>query len=201
MPTDKNGSALYLLEAKKIDSTLYSIKIYYTDKEILMEGKASDSQGQHLMGASIWYYKNGTIQAEGNYNNGQKTGSWKRYNPDGSSKPDRHYSDVNMSNIVFNSALKMPRANTDQNSFEEYIVASVIKERAFEIVELSPVSIQLVISKMGRVQEANFDDRLSNHNMHVLDQIIKSIPSWRPGSNGTQNINVRVNYKIEFPKG
>lgn len=195
-----DDDALYLLESIPIDSTQYTIKIYYADKQLLMLGKASDKSGQQLNGRSTWYYKNGSIQAEGNYNNGQKSGVWKRYNPDGSAKPDRYYSDVNMSNIVFNSALKMPKANTEFDSFENYIVDRVMKERAFEIVALSPIAIQMVISKMGRVQEIRFDDRLSNHNMSILDQIIKDIPSWKPGSNGTQNINVRVDFTIEFPK-
>jgi len=199
-PADKNETALYFLESKLIDSTNFSIKIFYSDMQLLMTGYATDNTGQQLTGASAWYYKNGSLQAEGDYTNGQKTGTWKRYNVDGSPKADRHYSDVNMNNIIFNSALKMPKANGDFENFESFIIDEVIKDRAFDIVALSPIKIQFVVSKIGRVQDIKFDDRLSNHEMSVLDEIIKRIPSWRPGSNGTQNINVRVNYSIEFPK-
>ena len=32
----------------------------------------------------------------------------------------------------------------------------------------------------------------------VHDDIIKQIPSWRAGSNGTQTLNVKVDYAVNF---
>ena len=163
-----------------------------------MTGKSLDSLGQQLNGFSQWYYKNGNLQAAGNYKAAQKQGTWKRYNEDGSKKSDRHYSDVNMTNIVFNSALYMPKpAGIDQN-FEDFVKDKVIEEQAMDIVSLSPIAIQMLIANDGTLREIKYDDRLSVQEMSVLNEIIKQIPSWSPGNNGSQNLNVRVNYLLKF---
>ena len=173
----KNGeNAIYHLEYQASDSGVYSVKIYYSDDHLLMTGFSLDSLGQQLNGSSKWYYKNGQLQAQGTYKFSQKLGVWERYNEDGSRKPDRHYSDVNMNTIVFNSALVMPKPKVNDLNFEEYIIQSVMEERAFDIVSYSPIAIQLLIGNDGSVQETKYDDRLTMDEMETLAQIIKKIP-------------------------
>ncbi len=198
-PIKKGEIPIYNLEYQVGDSGIYIVKIYYSDDHLLMSGFSLDSLGQQLNGESTWYYKNGQLQAQGSYKCSQKLGVWKRYNEDGSRKPDRHYSNVNMNTIVFNSALVMPKPKVDSLNFEEYIIKNVIAERAFDIVSYSPVAIQLLIGNDGSVRETKYDDRLTMDEMETLAQMIKKIPSWSPGSNGTQNLNVRVNYLVKFP--
>lgn len=198
-PIKKGESAIYNLEYQAGDSGLYNVKIYYSDDHLLMSGTSLDSLGQQLNGESTWYYKNGQLQANGSYKCSQKIGVWKRYNEDGSKKPDRHYSDVNMKTIVFNSALIMPKPKVENSNFEEYVIQNIMDDHAFDIVAYSPVAIQLLIGLDGSVQETKYDDRLTMDEMETLARIIKKIPSWSPGSNGTQNLNVRVNYLVKFP--
>jgi hypothetical protein len=197
-PLKNSEEAIYNLQYQWNDSGYFDVKIFYSDQHLLMTGRSLDSLGQQLNGYSKWYYKNGNLQAEGNYKSAQKQGTWKRYNEDGSKKSDRHYSDVSMNNIVFNSALYMPKPiGVDQN-FEDFVKAKVIEEQAMDIVSLSPVAIQMLIANDGSLREIKYDDRLSIQEMTVLDEIIKQIPSWSPGSNGSQNLNVQVNYLLKF---
>lgn len=163
-----------------------------------MIGNSIDSLGQRLDGICTYYFENGNIQSEGSYSNGRKSGSWKRFTSDGSQKSDRLYSDVSMETVIFNSALIMPKPKVYQHDFEKFVKEILIKEAEIEIIELSPIGIQLVIDRNGKITERLFDDRLSLKNMNTIDEIIKAIPSWEAGSTGSQKINVRVNYSLDF---
>jgi antitoxin component YwqK of YwqJK toxin-antitoxin module len=194
-----NSKPSYFISFEKLDEIRYDIVFYYSSKRILMKGKSLDSLGQRLDGTCLYYYENGSIQSEGVYKNGRKSGVWKRFNVDGSSKTDRVYSDLSMETIVFNSARFMPKPNVLNNDFEKYVRVQ-LSNNIDEFISLSPIAIQLVVDIKGIVTESLFDDRLSLENMRILNGIIKSIPSWEPGSTGTQKINVRVNYSIDFSK-
>ena len=198
VPIDKGETAIYYLTSTQNDNGLYSVILYYIDMQILMRGNSIDKLGQELDGESVWFYKNGSIQSEGLYKNGQKQGTWKRYNEDGSVKSDRHYSEVSMDNIVFNSALYMPKPQVESQNFNAYINSMIKKDRLFDLYALSPIAIQVVITNEGVVSDKKYDDRLSMDDMKVLDDYISAIPSWKPGSNGTQEINVRVNYSVKL---
>jgi len=197
-PCKKGETPVYFLSADYAEEGHYIIKLYYADDKPLMVGTALDSLGQLLDGKSTWFYKNGNIQAEGEYKSGQKQGTWKRFNDDGSPKTDRHYSEVSMDNIVFNSALYMPKPQVESQNFEEYIRSNIKEERQFELLAYSPIIIQLLITNEGDVTDRKYDDRLSMEEMEIIDQYISKIPSWKPGSNGTQNINVRVTYSVDL---
>lgn len=197
-PIKKGETPIYYLNYQNTDKGYFIVKLYYSDNQLLMQGNSLDSLAQQLDGLSVWYYKNGNIQAEGEYKNGQKQGTWKRYNEDGSPKPDRHYSEVSMNNIVFNSALYMPRPQVKENSFEAYIKEKVKEYHQFELIEFSPIAIQLIITNEGIVTDRKYDDRLSMDQMKTLDNYLNEIPSWKAGSNGTQKINVRVTYSVDL---
>jgi antitoxin component YwqK of YwqJK toxin-antitoxin module len=42
-------------------------------------------------GLFVFYFPNGTIESEGIYEYGFKSGAWKRFEANGSQKPDRYY--------------------------------------------------------------------------------------------------------------
>lgn len=197
-PIDNKSEAIYFLDFEKSDTGNFVIHIYYSSMKLLMNGNSIDSLGQRLDGLCTFYYETGKVQSEGIYIKGRKSGAWKRYNQDGSPKSDRIYSDINMETIIFNSALIMPKPNCSADGFEEFIKTRLIIENALEIIELSPIAIQLVINVNGEVAERMFDERLSLEKMKIIDSIIRQIPSWEAGYTGTQKINVRVNYSIDF---
>ena len=197
-PIENEEEAVYMLESKSSDSALYDVKIFYADMTPLMDGKALDEEGKKLSGNSVWYYKNGQVQSEGAYNDGKKTGTWKRYNEDGSQKSDRVYSDLSMETMVFSSALYMPKPQVDERDLVNYLKKEITREKGFDIISLEQFDIELVISRTGQLQEAKYDDKLSQEQMQRISSLIEVIPHWKPGSNGSQNINVRCRYTVDF---
>jgi len=163
-----------------------------------MKGSALDDAGSMLNGWSQWYYENGLIESEGFYENGAKIGIWKRYNSDGEPKPDKMYSNVTMNNIIFNSARVMPKPPKQIPDINTYIKEKLIQERAFSIIEMSPIKSQFIVFRNGTIGEIIIDERLSQNQHILLKEIIKKMPAWEPGSNGTQTINVRFELTVEF---
>ena len=163
-----------------------------------MNGSAMDKEGIRLNGWSQWYHINGLIESEGFYENGAKIGVWKRYKTNGEPKADKMYSNVNMNNIIFNSARVMPKPAEQIPDLNTYISEKLIQERAFDIIELSPIKTQFIIFRNGSIGEIKIDDKLSQNQYQIIKQIIEYMPAWIPGSNGTQTINVRLELNIEL---
>ena len=196
-PTDDKKTANYYLISEKISDSDFSIVIYRMNQTLLMKGNSTDSYGTKLYGLGKWYHENGNIESEGYYEEGSKIGSWKRFDKEGNSRGDRLYSDVNMSNFIFNSALLMPKPPPDIQSYSSYIISKLIEKQAFDIIELMPLNSQFVVYIDGHINEIKLDDNLSNNQHFLLKEIIESIKPWTPGSNGTQNINVRIDLLIK----
>ena len=87
--TENKQDASYYLISERIDTTEFLVGIYRMDKTLLMTGNSIDSRGIRLNGLAKWYHGNGNLESEGYYNNGTKTGVWKRYDKEGNARPDR----------------------------------------------------------------------------------------------------------------
>jgi hypothetical protein len=87
-----NSSAPYKLELKKIAGDTYSGMV--TDYL-----GAIKSKGTYIMvakkyledGHFTYYYQNGQIESEGEFDRGVKVGSWKRFDQNGKRKADKYY--------------------------------------------------------------------------------------------------------------
>ena len=70
------------------------IKVYYKRLERLMESflaEPSDPHGKVLNGHFRYFDESGTLRAEGDYVNGQKFGTWTRFDDRGASLPAKEY--------------------------------------------------------------------------------------------------------------
>jgi hypothetical protein len=194
---DDKNNALYYLISEKEDSSRFKINIYRINKTLLMMGYASDYRGVRLNGGVKWYHENGSIESEGNYKNGSKTGTWKRYNKDGTTRPERVYSEVNMDNFIFNSALKMPKPEDQMIDLNSYFKEKLMQQQATDIIVLMPINTEFVVFRDGHLGEIKIDDKLSVNQHQLLKNIFESMPLWIPGSNGTQTINVRISVVLD----
>lgn len=165
---------------------------------LLMKGTAMDEAGIQLHGWSQWFHQNGLVESEGFYENGVKIGVWKRYNTNGEPKPEKMYSNVNMNNIIFNSARVMPKPSKQIRDLNTYIKEKLTHEQAFDIIASSPIKVQFIVFRDGSIGELKIDEKLTQNQHQLLKQIIENMPVWIPGSNGTQTINVRMDIKLEL---
>lgn len=196
--TSSKQYARYYQIIQQSDSSVYIMKYYRLNNTLLMKGDAIDDGGIKLHGFSQWYHENGLIESEGFYKNGAKVGIWKRYSNNGVSKSDKMYSSVNMENIIFNSALVMPKPGNQLSDFDAYLNQKLIQKQAFDIIALSPIKLQFIVFRDGSIKEIKVDEKLSQNQQQLLGKIIKDMPAWNAGSNGTQTINVRLDLNIDL---
>ncbi len=89
-PCASKKEALYLREITPV-SNGYLLRVVKTDGRVLMTGGSTDPHGKVLNGHFRYYDESGTLRAEGDYVNGQKIGTWTRFDDRGAALPAKEY--------------------------------------------------------------------------------------------------------------
>ena len=69
----------------------FSVEVFYLSGNIKMRGTYLDPKLQTEEGFFQYFYQDGSIESQGNYVKGQKTGTWQRFQADGTRKIDHYY--------------------------------------------------------------------------------------------------------------
>jgi hypothetical protein len=87
-----DSSAVYIRTVEPINDDNFAAKVTTLDGQLKMKGQYV-LQGQDLIenGTFTYYFTNGNIESEGQYDMGLKSGAWKRFTRDGNQRPDRFY--------------------------------------------------------------------------------------------------------------
>ncbi len=87
-----NSNAPYQLELKKIAGDTYSGLVTDYIGAIKSKGTYILVAKKYLEdGHFTYYYQNGQIESEGEFDRGVKVGSWKRFDQNGKRKSDKYY--------------------------------------------------------------------------------------------------------------
>jgi hypothetical protein len=89
-PCASKKEALYLREVTPV-SNGYLLRVVKADGRVMMTGASSDPHGKVLNGHFRYYDEGGTLRAEGDYVNGQKIGTWTRFDDRGAELPAKEY--------------------------------------------------------------------------------------------------------------
>lgn len=69
----------------------FSVEVFYLSGNIKMRGTYLDRSLHTEDGFFQFFYQDGSIESQGNYVKGQKTGTWQRFQADGTPKKDHYY--------------------------------------------------------------------------------------------------------------
>ena len=84
--------ATYQLRLTPIDETKYKGVVYDGMENLKVEGQYVERNGRYIEdGYFKYYFPNGSLESEGEYQAGVKVGYWKRFDFMGNQKPDRYY--------------------------------------------------------------------------------------------------------------
>lgn len=89
-PCASRKEALYLREITPVANG-YLLRVVKADGRVMMTGGSSDPFGKVLNGHFRYYDESGTLRAEGDHVNGQKFGTWTRFDDRGASLPAKEY--------------------------------------------------------------------------------------------------------------
>lgn len=93
-----NQPAKYSMTSVENDG-LYEVTINYLDQSLKCTGTYLDPEYTIRHGEFTFYYQNGTKESQGEYDNGIKTGTWKRWHWTGEARADRFYPGISPDEI------------------------------------------------------------------------------------------------------
>jgi antitoxin component YwqK of YwqJK toxin-antitoxin module len=92
MQTASQGQSTYRLKLTPLDDVKYSGLVYDGMENLKLEGQYIERNGRYIEdGHFKYFFPNGSIESEGEYQAGVKVGHWKRFDFQGNRKPDRYY--------------------------------------------------------------------------------------------------------------
>jgi hypothetical protein len=92
MQTASETGAAYRLQLTPIDETKYKGTVYDGMENLKVEGQYVERNGRYIEdGYFKYFFPNGSVESEGEYQAGVKIGHWKRFDFMGNRKPDRYY--------------------------------------------------------------------------------------------------------------
>ncbi len=88
-----SNEAKYTRELTVNNDSTCIVTVKYLTGVMMMIGSYTDLSLEVENGDFYYYYSNGNPESEGRFKQGIKVGVWKRWNFDGTKKPDRYYPD------------------------------------------------------------------------------------------------------------
>lgn len=92
MQTAAETGSTYRLQLTPLDDTKYKGSVYDGMENLKVEGQYIERSGRYIEdGYFKYFFPNGSVESEGEYQAGVKVGYWKRFDFMGNRKPDRYY--------------------------------------------------------------------------------------------------------------
>lgn len=173
--------AKYVRDVKMNTDSTYFVTVSYITGELIMQGLFLDKALETENGPFKYFYANGNPESSGNFKNGQKVGTWKRWNFDGKPKPDRFYNDEKfVATTRATSGAKFPGGMA---ALQKLVSDSLkypleAKERGIE----GTVYITFIVDASGEVRLPQVSDGVH----YLLDEealrFVSSLPLWTPAA-------------------
>jgi hypothetical protein len=85
-------AAKYSLRLQPAGEGAFTGRLLSDDGAVIFEGRYIPWKNTYIEdGLFTFFYPDGKIESSGSYERGARTGVWKRYQPDGSARPNRFY--------------------------------------------------------------------------------------------------------------
>jgi TonB family protein len=181
------------------DST-FKITVYYLNGQIKMTGVYSDANLLKEEGEFSYYYSNGQIESRGMYSEGIKFGIWKRYEPDGTERPDKHYTGASAESItpleIDTEAASFPGG---EDSLQDYIRTNLVypADCLRQGIQGS-VLVSFMADALGNISEVGIYEGVNYELDKEAERLVKSMPRWIPASKNGKKVDSKFILPITF---
>jgi TonB family protein len=189
--TPDSTKAKFVRESTMLPDSSWNVTIKYITGELFNTGHYKDLKMEVPHGDFVYYYANGYKESQGRFKEGYKVGTWKRWNFEGNTKPDRYYPDEDFKRTTRTS--KPAKFPGGMQSLQAYVNDSLnYPKEAVERKLEGTVYVNFTIDATGEVSHPMVSDGVH----YLLDEealrFISSLPSWTPASKN--GIPVESNY-------
>ena len=183
-PTSR-GKAAYYKEPAGRDGDAYLGKIFTMDDVLKAEGHYADAELKIAQGHFLYFHPSGKVESEGDYDKGNKTGVWQRYNEWGEQLAEKVYNPEALENIIYSQAQTMPQYPGGQQAMQKYI-----KQK---IGSVKGATATFVVEKDGKLS----DIRVAGVQGPEADQLVEALKTAPPFSNGEKDgLPIRVHMSV-----
>lgn len=179
-PMADSASAKYIRYVEVLGDTAFKVQVNYrSNGQLWFTGNFLDKELTLESGWFEFFYFNGNKESEGRYKNGNKVGTWKRWNYDGRPKPDKFNPDeIHQRKQRITQPAKPEGGITGLQKFLadslEYPAEAL--ERNIE----GTVYVTFIVDKNGDLRQTE----VSRGVHYLLDdealRLVTSMPSWSP---------------------
>lgn len=183
-PTSKGKAAYYKIAAGQ-DGAAYVGKIFTMDDVLKAEGRFADAELQVEHGHFVFYFPDGKKESEGDYQMGNKSGIWQRYDEWGQQLAEKVYDPSPLENIVYTMAPTMPQYPGGEQAMITYL-----RSKAGEV---NGATATFVVEKDGDLSEI----KVMGAAPGTMDQLVDALdhaPRFEAGEK--DGVPVRVHMRV-----
>lgn len=191
------SQAQYYRQSLALDNGKYKAEVFFLSGKTKMIGEYLDRELQIEDGFFQFFYWNGNLESQGSFKAGRKVGIWKRYESDGTPKPDRIYP---QETLQTSSKGHLPASFPGgYSALIDFIGDNTNYPLPAKIKEIEgTVKIAFNISDAGEI----LDISLMESAHFFLDQeaikVVQSMPLWEPALLGGKAVSSTFILPVTF---
>src|SRR5436190_8038903 len=197
LATTTKSKASYHRVAEGKDGDLFIGKTVSVDGKRQAEGRYKDAALTLEHGAFVFYHPNGKVESQGEYDMGNKSGLWLRFDQWGRPLAEKIYDPEPLANIVYTRAHAMPQYREGgERELVRYIKNSITPVDGVRLK--GTVTTSFIVEKDGALSDVKVIDGKSNEIDEQMVQAIKSTAPWLPGEERGQPVRVLMHVPVQF---
>ena len=126
-PASKSKAAYFLEPGGTDGAGGFLAQIFSLDGSLKAKGRYADAQYRIPDGRFVFYFPNGKVESEGNYQKGRKNGVWARNDKWGRELAEKVYDAAPLKNLVYTLAQTMPQFPGGEKAMVRYVREKVGK--------------------------------------------------------------------------
>lgn len=189
-PATKAKAAYYLEPGGSDGADGYLAQIYNMDGSLKAKGRYADAECRVPDGHFTFYFPNGKVESEGNYQNGRKDGVWTRNDKWGRELAEKVYDAAPLKNLVYTMAQTMPQFPGGEKAMVRYVREKVGKTSG-------EVMASFIVEKDGQLSDLQV---VGAEDPRVAEQIAEAIvaaPRWEAGVQDGQPVRVQMRVPLK----
>lgn len=184
------AKAVFYLEPHGSDGTGgYLAEMYDLDGNLRAKGRYADDLYRVPDGHFVFFYPNGKVESEGEYQQGWKNGVWTRKDKWGRELAEKVYNAEPLKNIVYTMAQTMPRYPGGEKAMVRYVREKVGKPQG-------NVVASFIVEKDGQLSDVQVTGAQSEEMAEQIAMVISSA-HWEAGQQDGQPVRVQMRVPIK----
>lgn len=160
-----------------LDDGHYHVKISFLDGNTRMIGRYSDQTLETEEGWFVYYFATGNRESQGHYHNGERVGTWNRWDWQGNALSDRFYSDYNPTAGETRDA----QISDTPNAMQSYIQENLTYPANAEAHHIEgQVRLSFMVDAEGQVQDVEVTYSAHPFLTQAALAFVEAMPAWQP---------------------